>query len=110
MKITKLRSSGRGFWQPKILDWQQSGLSGAQYCKNHKLVYHQFLYWRQQCPASGEPAARPLPSPPSGFAEVQLQGEGAEALGLSIMLPSGLALRGITAANLPVVVKLLEAL
>ena len=110
MKTTTKRLPKKDFWKSQIDDWQQSGLSGAQYCKHHQLSYHQFLYWRQKWMSSDEPAARSLPRVRSGFAEVQLRDEGAEALGLSLTLPSGLALRGITAANLPVVIQLLEAL
>ncbi len=35
-------------WQQHITDWQVSGLSQTDYCKQHQLVYGTFIYWRHR--------------------------------------------------------------
>ena len=46
----------RQHWREHIARWQQSGLNPADYCRQHRLAYHQFLYWR------GKYAAKPAPA------------------------------------------------
>ena len=36
------------YWQQHILNHRKSGLSKMQYCKIHKVVYSQFLYWSRK--------------------------------------------------------------
>ena len=110
MSTTQSPPSGPEFWQSQIHAWQQSGLSGAQFCKRQQLTYHQFVYWRQKLVSSSQSTARPVASAPKGFAEARLKAAAADTEGLSLTLPTGLKLEGITAANLAVVMQLLEAL
>ncbi len=35
-------------WQSVVDAWQSSHLSGAAFCREHGLVYHQFQYWQQK--------------------------------------------------------------
>lgn len=35
-------------WQQHITDWQQSGLSQQDYCKQHELTLSSFGYWRKR--------------------------------------------------------------
>jgi len=43
-------------WEHHVSAWQAWDLSGAAYCREHALVYHQFYYWRQKlaAPKSGD--------------------------------------------------------
>lgn len=34
------------FWQQHFAAWQASGLSQAEYCKQHGLKFSNFAYWR----------------------------------------------------------------
>lgn len=34
------------FWQEHFTTWEASGLSQAEYCKQHDLKYANFTYWR----------------------------------------------------------------
>lgn len=36
------------YWQQHFTDWQQSGLSQRDYCKQHKLTFSSFGYWRKR--------------------------------------------------------------
>jgi hypothetical protein len=35
-------------WGGHIKDWQQSGLSQADYCRQNKLPDHQLTYWKKR--------------------------------------------------------------
>ncbi|MGA8163831.1 MAG: hypothetical protein WB791_02260 [Waddliaceae bacterium] len=35
-------------WTAWIEEWQSSGLSGAAWCKQQKIAYHQFIYWKKR--------------------------------------------------------------
>ena len=56
-------------WQKNINQWQGSGLSGAQFCKQHELDLSQFYYWKSK---STTRASKPAldQKPPTGFATV----------------------------------------
>lgn len=52
------RTERHHFWQQTLTDWAASGLSGATFCKEHSLTYHQFVYGRQKLHGPREPAGR----------------------------------------------------
>lgn len=35
-------------WSAKITAWQNSGLSGTEWCKKNQVVYHCFSYWKKR--------------------------------------------------------------
>ena len=35
------------FWQKQLSDFENSSLSGTDFCKANNLVYSQFLYWKK---------------------------------------------------------------
>ena len=85
-------------WQRTLCEWRASGLSGAAFCKQHALVYHQFVYWRTKLGVrvEGEQAAGSR----AGFARVALGPPGAEAVdGLTVSLPNGVSITGLHAGN-----------
>jgi len=57
------------FWRDHLARFQDSGLSRAAYCRQHRLALHGFDYWRRRLAGSGsrslvpvvvsEPAAMP---------------------------------------------------
>ena len=84
------------FWQQTLSDWQASGLSGADYCKQESLVYHRFVYWRQKLTGREEPS-KPVQTR-SGFARVApVANAGA---GLTVSLPGGVSITGLHAGNI----------
>lgn len=38
----------RRFWKQHIDDWQDSGLSQVEYCRQHHLIAHRFTYWKHK--------------------------------------------------------------
>jgi hypothetical protein len=69
----------RRHWKAHIDAWKASGLKQSQYCRQHDLKLHQFVYWRRKyhpacttAPVSlvrvelpGQAFYRPVPSPVS---------------------------------------------
>lgn len=104
-------------WQHQIDQWQTSGLSGTDYCRQHALTYHCFIYWRRklanamtersdETEADGQaPSAfvAVRPQPLSGLAQVS--GDD-----LHLRLPNGLEIRNIHDNNLSNVRSLLAHL
>jgi len=38
----------RIYWKQHIDSWQQTGLTQAEYCRQHNLKHHQLVYWRKR--------------------------------------------------------------
>ena len=38
----------RSYWEQQIEQWQQSGLSQAEYCRRNNLKHHQLVYWKRR--------------------------------------------------------------
>lgn len=92
------------FWQQQVDAWQQSGQSQKQFCQDHQLIYHRFVYWRRKLDQDRVGHH----NPGSGFATVKRQPP--PHTGLSLALPNGLVVQGISTDNLSVVRPLLEQL
>ena len=94
------------YWREHIDAWRSGSDSQAAYCKAHDLVYHRFVYWRRRfethTPAPG------VPEFSGGFAKVTCEPE--VDVGLTLTLPNGLVLQGISAANVSIVRRLLDQL
>jgi len=41
-KLEKLRK----FWKIHLETWEESGLLQKEYCRQHNLIYHRFVYWK----------------------------------------------------------------
>lgn len=35
-------------WENKLAQWQSSGKSGATWCRDERINYHVFLYWKKK--------------------------------------------------------------
>ena len=105
-------------WKHHIDQWESSSLSGADYCRQHELTYHCFIYWRSkfsQTERKGSAEARPNDQLPNAFVTVQpppLSGlvDTLSSDSLHLRLPNGLEIRNIYASNLGNVRLLLERL
>ncbi|MBL3529541.1 MAG: hypothetical protein JMN27_17965 [gamma proteobacterium endosymbiont of Lamellibrachia anaximandri] len=100
MSIQQSDEARRRFWYEQINAWKASGQSQQAFCKAHDLNYPRFGYWlrkfRQQTEA-GQQA--------TGFVPVVAQ---PSAETLSLRLPNGMELRGITSHNLSMVEQLIS--
>ena len=44
----ELLEQKRSYWRQHIDSWQQTGLTQAEYCRQHNLKHHQLVYWRKR--------------------------------------------------------------
>ena len=38
----------RIYWEQQIEQWQQTGLTQAEYCRRNNLKHHQLVYWKKR--------------------------------------------------------------
>lgn len=50
-------------WQAHVKALQQSGLSRAEYCRQHKLSYHALAYWQRKLSGLGSSGSILVPVP-----------------------------------------------
>ena len=103
MKEAQETSGTKPNWRQLIDQWQHSGMSGSQFCSDHNLVYHQFIYWKQKFSKS---AADSTPDKQQSFVKVVPQVESES--GLTLNLPNGIVIRNISGSNVDLVGRLLE--
>ena len=92
------------YWRTQIEAWQASGQSQQSFCKANDLNYPNFGYWLRKFRRQGVVA---VPRHTTGFVPVVAS----PAVGdLTVHLPNGIELRGITEQNLSLVEQLLARL
>lgn len=93
------------YWEEQIETWQASGQSQQAFCKANDLNYPRFGYWLRKFRDQGTVAE--AQNRPSGFVPVVASPTGSH---LSLHLPNGIELRGVTEQNLALVEQLLARL
>lgn len=90
-------------WRPLVETWRRSGQAQKAFCRERDLNYDQFVYWRRKFSSRDADQSQRTSSAlvPVSFAPK------AAAPGLSLVLPNGLELRGLTLDNVAVVERLL---
>jgi hypothetical protein len=98
-------------WQQHIEHWRDTGLSGAAFCKQQSLSYHQFVYWRRKLEGPGD-ATDIERVPTSGFARVAqiASAPNLESNDLTLKLPGGMAITGLHAGNVDLLGAILRQL
>jgi len=93
------------YWKAQIDAWQLSGQSQQAFCKANELNFPRFGYWLRKFRQQGAVAAARHRS--SGFVPVVAS---PAREGLTVHLPNGIELRGVSEQNLHVVEQLLARL
>ena len=91
------------YWQAQIEAWRVSGQSQQAFCRANDLNYPRFGYWLRKFRRRGATELGRA----SGFVPVVAASGGG---GLSVHLPNGIELRGVSEQNLHVVEQLLARL
>ena len=103
MKRIESSETREQYWQTQIEAWRASGQSQQAFCRANDLNYPRFGYWLRKFRRQGATGTRRAP----GFVPVMAApGDG----GLSLHLPNGIELRGISEQNLHVMEQLLARL
>ena len=94
-------------WRKHINQWAASGDTQPNYCRKHQLNLNQFVYWRSKLKTI-KLAAKPTKATGACFIPAIIEAPQPERLSLS--LPCGVKIEGISNHSLPLVVKLVEVL
>lgn len=92
------------FWYEHVVSWRQSGLTQSSYCRREGLKLHQWHYWRKKLDEVDQ-----SPAPSDDFVPVQVIA-GSRAACLSVTLPNGVMIEGISRDNVDVVSGLIARL
>ena len=65
--MENLRTEKAAEWNERICRWQASGLTGYRWCKENKLPYKAFGYWKRRFLGVSKPASK--------FFELPVRGE-----------------------------------
>lgn len=100
------------YWQQQIQQWRQSETSGAHFCREHDISYTRFCYWRRKLGEDNNSPAkerslsrftRVVPHDRNMPAQV-------ERSGLTLTLPNGVIIRGVTADHVELIGQLVRQL
>lgn len=91
------------YWQQQIDQCQAEGLSGAAFCKLHRISYHKFVYWRAKLRETDSP-----PPVVGGF--VKVVATPLSSSKLTLLLPGGISITGFDAGNIALLAAVLRQL
>lgn len=100
-------------WQHHVDTFNQSGLSKAQYCRDHDLTYHLFIYWSTKLSGTVPDTAASPKASTGKLVPATLATDNAHpflAHGLQIHLPNGVHISGIDSDSVGFVGQLIEQL
>lgn len=109
---TGSRLENRERWRAHVMAQQGGPFNQREYCEAHDLTFSSFTRWRRLLLGDGK--VRPL-SDVSAFVPVRIEPapttlQEHNGGSLSLVLPNGIQIKGITAASLPTAVALAAAL
>lgn len=102
------RQRREAFWREQVEHWKQSGATQTGFCKANNLVYHRFVYWLHKFEARPRPSAPPAKQTGRFVGVTRTEPE--SAAGLTVALPNGMSLQGITPDNVATACWLMERL
>lgn len=100
MSSSRSLQDRRSFWRPHVKACKQGCISKARYCREHRLEYHQFIYWYPKFSTDGQPVAATAERP--RFLPVAIE-HSAVSQCLQIRLPNGVVIDGITERSVPLI-------
>ncbi len=96
-------SEKKQYWARHIRQWETSGDTQQDYCRQHQLKLHQLVYWKRVLSPHSKTSTNK-----AAFVSVQLTQPLAltspdVSSGLVIELPSGIRIQGVHTENLPLI-------
>jgi len=88
-KNIRKRSRSRHHWEAHIIAQQKSGLSRAEYCRQHNLSYHAITYWQKKLSEPSRKHTQLIPVPVERITQRRLP---AATSGIKILLNNRIAI------------------
>ena len=79
------------YWQAHVKALSESGLSRAEYCRQHQLPYHTLVYWQRKL-ATKNPQGMKLVPVALPTVSGAMAGSRVDEVGLKILLPGDIAI------------------
>jgi len=96
------------FWQSHIEACALQSASKAQYCRDHELSYHCFIYWHSKL-AKQQPSGQNFPDNHSKLIPVSLT-QSPYPAELQVQLPNGVLISGINNQSVGLIGSLIDQL
>ena len=97
------KNSLNTLWQVQLEDWKASGLSQSAWCKKNGISPKRFWYWKKKLlPTPLQQSTVKVKESSSSFVPVTIVPEPSPADDLSLSLPDGLTITGITRDNMEI--------
>ena len=100
-------------WQHHVDAFNQSGLSKDQYCRDHDIIYHLFMYWSAKLCGAVPDTAAPQKASIGKLVPATLATRNTQPFlqcSLQIHLPNGVHVSGIDSGSVGLVGRLIEQL
>lgn len=101
VKTSDIRTA---LWQQRINDWNESGVSRAQFCRDHELSYYVFNYWFAKFNSSMPKKNQLVP-----VVVANRQGPDDQST-LQIKLPNGVCITGVNQYSVDLISRLIAQL
>jgi len=75
------RADKSSYWQAQVSSWRRSGLSQAQFCRDHNLKIREFGYWKRKFSRSSSAVS---------FVPLRVKSQSVAPSPLGLVLESGL--------------------
>lgn len=102
--------SRKAFWQQHLDRCQASDLSKMAYCREHKLAYHQMIYWQKRLDDTADDRIPDRELSKGNFVPVIVDNNNPQPASLIVTLPNGLVISGITESTVNLIKPLLSQL
>ena len=100
--------NSKQFWKEHVNQWNETSVSQASYCQEHRLSIKRFGYWKRKL--LGVAQATTTEKNPNGFIQITpKQYPPTQISTLVIELPNQLRIEGVTADNIQLVKQLAGA-
>jgi len=84
IEVKKLTGADKpSYWQAQVSSWRRSGLSQAQFCRDHNLKVRDFGYWKRKFSQSSSAVS---------FVPLRVKSSPSPSSSLGLVLDSGLCI------------------
>jgi len=100
MTKTNKQAERQKTWQAHIDAWRCSGLTQQAYCDKQGIRPNQLWYWKRRLAPKADTTPNNSVKQPSAFIPLHVEHPPQATQGLSVALPNGIVIQGVTESTL----------